>query len=242
MPLPKPLLDGMRRDFSISNLWETSPIEPTMPEERLLLNLVLPPWQRPEVWSLEQKVRFVEGIFLGFGTGYYVVNGADWETVAGVTTSMPMSGWLLDGQQRISAIRDFIAGEFVVFGDVRYPDMPIADRRKRFDNQAFPCIMLEYTADETKLLEMYRRLNFGGTAHSAKDRELIDSRQADLNTKLTELIARAASLLDDVRGNINPERGYANEMESDVATLLEDLKAVAPPADLARDREHAPRG
>ncbi len=244
MPLPKPLLDGQRREFSISTLWESPLIDPTLPNERHLMNLVLPPWQRPEVWTLEQKQRFVEGVFLGFGTGYYVVNGADWEeTWQGgfqKTVPRPMSGWLLDGQQRISAIRDFVAGEFAVFGDVRYPEMCIADRRKRFDNLVFPCITLEYTDDEQKLLEMYRRLNFGGTAHNAQDREVIEARKAELNATLANLVARAASVLDEVRGNINTERGFADELEADVESVLVDLRTIAP-VDVAAERANAPR-
>jgi hypothetical protein len=243
---PKPLLDGQRRDFPISNLWETALIDATMPDERRLMNLVLPPWQRPEVWSLAQKQKFIEGIFLGFGTGYYVVNGANWDDVwqEGVqkTVALPMSGWLLDGQQRITAIRDFVAGEFAIFDGIRYPDMSLGDRRKRFDNVVFPCVVIEYTGDEQKLLELYRRLNYGGTAHSAQDREQVELRQAELNVRLTELLARAATLLDEVRGTINLERGFANEMESNVATLLEDLQAIAPPTYFSAERPQAPRG
>jgi hypothetical protein len=173
MPIPQPLLQGARRDLMISSLWEGSSIDPTTPTERQLLGVVLPPWQRPEVWTQEMKVRFIEGIFLGFGTGYYVVNGADWTDGPAGAVSMPMSGWLLDGQQRITAIRDFRAGAFAVFGDVRYPQMSEADQRKRFDRVAFPCIELAYTSDEECLKELYRRLNFGGLAHTEADLALL---------------------------------------------------------------------
>ncbi|MDP3310598.1 MAG: DUF262 domain-containing protein, partial [Polaromonas sp.] len=54
-------------------------MEPTTDGERRMLGLVLPPWQRPGVWTTHQKIRFIEGIFHGFGTGYYVTNGLDWQ-------------------------------------------------------------------------------------------------------------------------------------------------------------------
>lgn len=166
MPIPPPLLRGARREYMIDRLIEMTPIDPTMPEERRLLGLVLPPWQRPEVWSLEQKRRFVEGIFLGLGCGYYVTNGLEWDKNG---DSAPMSGWLIDGQQRMTALRDFIAGELVVFGDVRFSEMSKPEQM-RFCRTPFPCFELEYTDDEEALMELYDRLNFGGTPHTPAQR------------------------------------------------------------------------
>jgi hypothetical protein len=94
----------MLREHTIEQLIQPM-ADPTVPGDRRLLGLVLPPWQRPEVWNDAQKQRFVEGIFLGFGCGQYVINGLEWLSDG---SSAPMSGWLLDGQQRISALRDFL--------------------------------------------------------------------------------------------------------------------------------------
>lgn len=166
MPIPEPLLKGARRDYPISHLVEMTPTDLTMPDERRLLGLVLPPWQRPEVWTIDQKHRFIEGIFLGLGCGYYVINGLDWDQQG---HSVPMSGWLIDGQQRITSLRDFLAGELVVFGDVRFTEM---DRpaQMRFCRTPFPCFELDYCNDEDVLMELYDRLNFGGTPHTPEQR------------------------------------------------------------------------
>ncbi len=168
MPIPAPLLKGARRDYTLDRLVEMRPVDTTMPAERRLLGLVLPPWQRPEVWTVEQKRRFIEGVFLGLGCGYYVTNGQDW---VGNGDSAPMSGWLIDGQQRISAIRDFLSGDLVVFDDVRFTEMSVPEQR-RFGHTPFPCFELEYCAVENTLLDLYDRLNFGGTTHTAEQRVL----------------------------------------------------------------------
>lgn len=168
--LPKPILDGVQRSYSISMLWEGRAANTNVPEERQLLNLVLPPWQRAFVWTEEQQRAFVEGIFLGLGTGFYVVNGRDYDG----DRDLPMSGWLLDGQQRITSIARFVKGEITVFDGIRYSDLSIGEKRRRFDNVTFPCIELEYQADEALLKELYRRLNFGGTAHTAADLLLLE--------------------------------------------------------------------
>lgn len=165
MPLPEKILQGARRDYPIERLLEDM-ADPRIPEERRLLGLVLPPWQRPEVWGVEQKRRFIEGIFLGFGCGYYVTNGLEWLKDG---TSAPMSGWLLDGQQRISALRDFLEDRLVLFGDVRISCLSAPEVR-RFRHEVFPCFELEYTDDENKLKELYDRLNFSGIAHTLDQR------------------------------------------------------------------------
>lgn len=168
MPLPKPLLTGTMHDYGIGALVDIPAPVPAVPSERRLMNLTLPPWQRPEVWSADQKRRFVEGIWLGLGTGYYVVHGSDWDDAG---NPKPMSGWLLDGQQRISALRDFLAGEMVIFGDVRFTDLSVPDQM-RFKRRPFPRRELDFTDNEDTLKELYDRLNFGGTPHTEAQRAL----------------------------------------------------------------------
>lgn len=172
MPIPNILLKGTKRDFMIDALLRTTPIDKTAPAERCLLGLVIPPWQRAEVWSQKQKIAFIESIFLGFGTGYYVVNGADFDKEA---LPMPMSGWLLDGQQRLTAIRDFVEDKFAVFDDVIYGKMDKIVARRRFLHQPFPCFELEFTQDEQALKELYRRLNFGGLPHTEADLKILET-------------------------------------------------------------------
>lgn len=168
MPIPERLLKGSNRDYQIGHLLEMTPVEQTAPTERRLLGLVLPPWQRPEVWTVEQKCRFVEGIFLGLGCGYYVTNGADWVESG---APAPMAGWLLDGQQRISALRDFFDDKLVLFGDVTYSTLT-KPQALRFKRTAFPCFELEYTDNEQTLKDLYDRLNFAGTPHQPSQRAL----------------------------------------------------------------------
>lgn len=169
--LPVPILEGVQRSYSISALWEGTPARATVEKERELLNLVLPPWQRDLCWTLEQQIKYIEGIFLGLGTGYYVVNGRDFDNDGSDTR---MSGWLIDGQQRITAIARFISGEICIFGGIFYRDLSPADKRRRFDSIIFPCIELNYQEDETVLKELYRRLNYGGTPHTQEDLALLN--------------------------------------------------------------------
>lgn len=162
--LPPRLLNATSRPLSIESFFRTSEVAPAA-GERMLLGYPLPPWQREEKWSLEQKIKFIEGVFLGLGTGTFVINGMEFQDDG----LAPFAGWLLDGQQRLSAIRDFYAGLFPVFGDTYWSDIPLVEQRRRFLYVIFPCSEMSYTDDEDLLKEVYRRLNFSGTPHTLED-------------------------------------------------------------------------
>lgn len=171
--LPEKILNGSTRSYTISHLLHGTPVSPTIPSERVVMNRVLPPWQRPFVWERERQIAFVEGICLGLGTGSYCVNGSDYE-LAGEERFM--SGWVIDGQQRLTSLGLFLKDAFPVFGSVYYSQLSVAEQRRRILNQPFPCFELEYQADEEKLKELYKRLNFGGVAHTQSDFERLNEK------------------------------------------------------------------
>jgi hypothetical protein len=104
-----------------------------------------------------------------------VAHGSDWDSNG---KPLPMSGWLLDGQQRISAIRDFISGDLGIFEGIRFADLPWAVQRRRFLSVTFPLIEIEYQHSEAVLKEIYERLNFGGMPHTETDRQRLHPHEA----------------------------------------------------------------
>jgi uncharacterized protein with ParB-like and HNH nuclease domain len=167
--VPPKLLTGTPHEYPILVLLQAREARALEDGERELLRFVLPPWQRPEVWGEDRKRRYVEGIFLGLGTGYYVVHGAEWNG----PQALRMSDWLIDGQQRMTALRDFVSGELSIFDGLRYDDLDVVTRRKRFEMVVFPSIELPYTSNEQLLRELYERLNFGGVPHNEEDLERV---------------------------------------------------------------------
>ncbi|WP_137917206.1 DUF262 domain-containing protein [Hydrogenophaga sp. 2FB] len=172
--LPEPILSGMRHE-AILEFALGQPMGTNDDRERSLLAFVLPPWQRPEVWEVDRKRRFIEGIFLGLGTGTYVLHQLDWDSEG---KPKPMAGWLIDGQQRMSAIRDFVHGGMTIFDGVSYADLDDATRKRRFLRQVFPYHEIKYTPDEARLKTLYERLNFGGIPHTQADLEHLNSTPA----------------------------------------------------------------
>ena len=74
--------------------------------------------------------------------------------------NQPCDGWLLDGQQRTSAICGYVAN-FPVRG-WHYPDLPQAERR-HFDRMGIPVVETSST-DEAICREIYDRLLYGGNS------------------------------------------------------------------------------
>lgn len=126
-------------------------------------NFVLPPFQRPAVWIDAQKVRFIESIWLGYDIGRYVIYRPHHPVYSRFTDA------LIDGQQRVRAVLDYVAGKFPVFGH-SYPDLPRIDRSQFEYMTIFPKAEIRQTMTEEQLRDVYNRLNYGGTPHTEEQR------------------------------------------------------------------------
>jgi hypothetical protein len=127
-----------------------------LPGERALGGYILPPFQRPPVWTDEQKVRLIESILDELPVPPYVAN-------RDLEDGYLYDRWLLDGQQRITAILEFVEGKFAVRG-LRFPEVSKGDQLW-FLNRPFHCLETELR-DEALLKEVYERLAYGGTPHT----------------------------------------------------------------------------
>ena len=127
--------------------------------ERRIGGYILPPFQRPSVWTEAQQVRFIESLWAGLPVGAYVFNSHPRHQ------EVAPDGWLLDGQQRITAIVNYTSDAFPVHGHLfsqlttpwknRFSMMPFSAYRMRTENIA-------------QCEEVYDRLAYGGTAHEPK--------------------------------------------------------------------------
>lgn len=127
--------------------------------ERALSWFVLPPFQRPPVWKRAQQIRLVESAWVGLPIGIIVYNRDP-------RHDGPFDNYLLDGQQRVTALMAYMADEFPVFG-YRFSELTVQDRRRWSMSTALPLAeMTSQNLDE--LRDVYDRLAYGGTAHEAK--------------------------------------------------------------------------
>ncbi|MFW1108333.1 DUF262 domain-containing protein [Vibrio parahaemolyticus] len=125
----------------------------------------LPSWQRGLVWTVEQKVSFIESVFIGYDLGSVMINEAHWPD--GAKASTPMSEIIIDGQQRISALVGFVNNEFQVNG-LFWRDLTREEQRVFREREIGMKRVACY--DEAKLKAVYNHLNFSGVRHEESEK------------------------------------------------------------------------
>jgi hypothetical protein len=113
--------------------------------------LLTPDYQRPLVWTLEQKVRFIESLVLDLPIGEYTLH-----------MNPGHMSELLDGQQRWNAIFAYIDGEFPVFG-LHYDDLNHRTKME-INFRSFPHRKIQGLTYDQRV-EAYTRMAYGGTPH-----------------------------------------------------------------------------
>ena len=131
---------------------------------------IIPEYQRDLVWSDKQKVNLIKSIMTGvpIGTFVFARQAYDKQTLKKLPTGIY---YLLDGQQRLNAIKGFLDNEFAMDGYF-FNDLPYLDKRTFIDFHNFGSMIINEPTLEQEL-DFYLTLNFGGTAHTKEDLEKI---------------------------------------------------------------------
>jgi len=131
-----------------------------------LLGYRVPDFQRSnDRWTRDQQVSFIEAIYQGANIGAFMVNMSP--------VSVPeLDNLLLDGLQRMTALKAYFRGDFGVAGEDRvdrlWTGLDHADQA-RFLRINFPWILTRYGTREDAI-DAYERHNFSGTQHTEENR------------------------------------------------------------------------
>jgi hypothetical protein len=172
MRLPQPINKGKHIDSAIgflklslgAFLSEGPDGMGTVTAERYACGYPLPPFQRDLVWTQAQEVAFVESAWLGLPLGTFCVHEIDWE---GNAKPKPFSGWLIDGQQRLTALERYWCDEFPIMG-FYWSELNRREKR-RFEQVKFTHYQPSLR-DESAVRDLYNRLALGGTPHREDQR------------------------------------------------------------------------
>jgi len=133
----------------------------------------LPSFQRELVWTIAQKVRFIESIWAGGDLASYLLNDTyEFVGTGSAKVFREFSETLLDGQQRLTAMEEYLRGRFAVRDAQNTPrfwsELGRVDRR-HFAATTFVRSTVK-SFDETLLRKAYDLRAFGGTAHKEHER------------------------------------------------------------------------
>jgi hypothetical protein len=179
-------------------------------EYRLDIN---PDFQRGYVWTLEQKVRYVEYVLQGGQSGRDLyTNNPCWNKSG---TPGDKNWWyvLVDGKQRLNAVLGFLSNEFPIFGVSYYRDYT---DRLSIVRTSFRWHVNDL-ATYPEVLQWYVDLNRGGTIHTDQEIERVRAlKQAGTTYRqptLEELCAQAELDREIVRIAIVEEVQYQAKMD-----------------------------
>ena len=138
---------------------------------RKVFGMNLPRFQRGLKWTRDQEVAYIESILRDLPTGMFMRT----EVVRDEETGElhPLSGLLLDGQQRNTTLERFVNDEFGICGDIRFSQFS-RESRALFLGKSLDIVLLDprfYTIDA--LEEIYTRYNYGGTVHDEVEKATI---------------------------------------------------------------------
>lgn len=124
-----------------------------------------PDFQRGHVWSRDKQVAFVGNLIRGSAPATLRFNCPGWTGRNKPGDLPPADMVCVDGLQRLTAIRAFLAGEFTVFGETAQSlDRTAFDLNRRM--VTFEVFDIAWRAD---LLAFYLDINSGGVNHTAED-------------------------------------------------------------------------
>lgn len=116
-----------------------------------------PTFQRGHVWTQEQQSKFVEWLLIGGDTSPIIFNHSKW--MGNFQADMVC----IDGLQRLTAICDFLDGKVTAFE--AYVDEFTRLQLRKASDVVFAITKLS----EVEYLDMYIRINSGGTVHTQEE-------------------------------------------------------------------------
>lgn len=144
-----------------------------------------PDFQRGHVWSDTQRVAYIEAVLRGTAPTRILFNCPGWQrNDAGGGDIPEYTFQCVDGLQRLTAVRKFLAGEYTIFGGLSVEDLkgtPFALSRFRFQ---FCVYEFRHRAE---LLQFYLDLNEGGTVHAPSELDRVRQlREAAIATSVDQ--------------------------------------------------------
>nr|WP_023842435.1 DUF262 domain-containing protein [Burkholderia sp. M701]BAO18892.1 protein of unknown function DUF262 [Burkholderia sp. M701] len=129
-----------------------------------------PDFQRGHKWDATQRTRYIESLIRGCAPRNILFNCPGYTTGKEPGDIPEHTFQCIDGLQRITTVRKFMAGEFCVFENLKAADL----KGSPFDPSKYRLRIAVYEfSKRADLLQFYIDLNAGGTAHSEEEIERV---------------------------------------------------------------------
>jgi hypothetical protein len=163
-----------------------------------------PSYQRAEVWTRPEKQKLIDSILRGYDIPKIYAR----RRPKGDAVEME----IIDGQQRLSAIRDFHQGTIKVAKNTTVEGVNIGGKnhgslppriRKSFDNFELHCVVYEHDLDDDTCREIFQRQQFGKRLQGAEKINVIPGNMQDFIRKIAAHPVLSHSSIRDHRSRHN---------------------------------------
>ena len=126
-------------------------------------------YQRPFVWTKKDNQLLIESIYNGIECGRVLIRLRSWKTLEKLTKAGETEvGFrdIVDGKQRLNAIRGFINDEYPDLHGNYYSDLSEEAQHKFGNNQQLSYAEMGDTATDEQVIKQFLKLNFSGKPQS----------------------------------------------------------------------------
>lgn len=137
-------------------------------------------YQRPFVWSVEDKQLLIESIYQNIDCGKILVRKRGWEELRKMQSNGEVElAWndIVDGKQRLNAVKCFMQGEFKDLNGNYYSDLSFMSQNKFTNHQLFSYAEMPEKSKDEDVIKQFLKLNFAGVPQSKEHIEFVKSLQ-----------------------------------------------------------------
>ncbi len=135
-------------------------------------------YQRPFVWALQDKQLLIESIYQGIDCGRVLIRKRSFEEIkkqaAAGATEFAFKD-IVDGKQRLNAVREFILGDFPDLNGNYWGDLSISAQQKFINNQLLAYAEMPEDTKDEDVIKQFLKANFTGVSMSKGHIEYVKS-------------------------------------------------------------------
>jgi hypothetical protein len=172
--------------------------------------ILQPDFQRGDVWSVEQKSRLIESLFLRIPLPSFYIDGSE-----------PDRWQVIDGQQRLTAIKSFLLDDpkealhlkglefFVDYEGASRDELP-RHLLRRLEETQVTIFVVEVKMDRSLMFNIFKRINTGGLPLSSQ--EIRHALYQGYATRLLKDLVSSESFSRATGGSVSDKRMEAREL------------------------------
>ncbi len=144
----------------------------------VIINGIKKYYQRPLVWTLEDKQNLIESIYYGIGCGSIIIKVNDWDVLQKRADSGETELYfsdVVDGKQRLNTIYEFVNNEFCDRDGNYFEQFSKKAQHLFLDHQLFSYGEINSQVNDEDVLKQFLKVNFAGVPQSSEHIDYVKS-------------------------------------------------------------------